>query len=221
MIVIVMGPTESRLPVSYKIQYRALRRDGVVIGGHFLKFRIVQNVLYGIWFRTVSESGRTGVGTRRAGLDQVDRKILNCLQRNSRITNKELSERAGTSAPSCLRRVRRLRAEGYIEREIALVNPDKAGTHLVAISEVRLSGHNPQARDRAIQIIREIPEVILCYNVTGDRDLLFIAVLADMADFEETITEPLASVPEIHSINSYFAIKRIKFSPMWHFDESP
>ncbi len=161
------------------------------------------------------------MGGRRAGLDQIDRKILNALQRNSRITNVDLADLAGTSAPSCMRRVRRLRAEGFIEREIALVNPDKAGSHLVAITEVRLSVHNLQARDRAVQMIREIPEVILCYNVTGDRDLLFIALLADMADFEATITEPLTAVPEIQSINSYFAIKRIKFAPMWHFDESP
>ncbi|MFD2207550.1 Lrp/AsnC family transcriptional regulator [Kiloniella antarctica] len=157
--------------------------------------------------------------SRRADLDQVDRKILNILQNNCKITNVELAEMAATSAPSCLRRVKRLRDEGYIEREVALVNPEKVGASLVAISEVRLTGHNLQAREKAIQTIRNIPEVTQCYNVTGDKDLLFIAILTDMADFEETITEPLAAIPEIRSINSYFAIKRVKFAPMIHFDE--
>ena len=161
------------------------------------------------------------VTQRRADIDQIDRKILNRLQRNCKITNAELAEEVGTSAPSCMRRVRRLREDGYIEREIALVNSDKAGSSLISISEVRLNNHERQARDKAIKHIKCIPEVILCYNVTGDHDLMFISMLTDMEDFELKITEPLASIPEILSINSYFAIKTIKFEPFLHFDESP
>jgi Lrp/AsnC family leucine-responsive transcriptional regulator len=156
---------------------------------------------------------------RRADLDQIDRKILNELQRDSRLTNARLAELAGTSAPSCLRRVRRLREEGYIEREIALVNLEKVGSSLVSISEVRLNNHDRRARDEAIRLIRAIPEVIICYNVTGERDLVFIAVLTDMADFEAKITEPLGGTPVIKSINSYFAIKTVKFQPFVNFSE--
>ena len=159
------------------------------------------------------------MGSRRDNLDLIDRKILNNLQKNSRITNADLADIVGTSAPSCMRRVRRLRANGVIDREVALVNSSKVGASLTAITEVRLTGHNPQARDNSIRLIRDIPEVIICYNVTGDRDLLFIAVLEDMTDFEKTIAEPLATVPEILSINSYFVIKQIKFEPVIYFDE--
>ena len=157
---------------------------------------------------------------RRADLDQIDRKILNQLQRNSRLTNAELANLVGTSAPSCLRRVRQLRREGYIDREIVLVNFEKAGSSLTSISEVRLNNHDRRARDEAIRLIRDIPEVIICYNVTGDRDLVFIAILSDMAEFESKITEPLSSTPVIKSINSYFVIKNLKFEPFVHFDES-
>lgn len=156
---------------------------------------------------------------RRANLDQIDRKILNQLQRNCQLTNDQLAEIVGTSAPSCLRRARRLRQEGYIEGEIALVNLDKVGSGLTSISEVRLNNHDRKARDEAIRLIRDIPEVIVCYNVTGERDLMFVAVLTDMADFEAKITEPLSVTPVIKSINSYFVIKRIKFEPFVHFDE--
>ncbi|MCZ4279205.1 Lrp/AsnC family transcriptional regulator [Kiloniella laminariae] len=159
------------------------------------------------------------MGKRGQGLDQIDRKILNALQRDCQMPNIDLAELVGTSAPSCTRRVRRLRAEGYIEREIALVNPERAGDTLVAISEVRLNNHNRQARDQAIRVIQNIPEVMICYNVTGDHDLMFISALTDMTDFEAKITEPLTSLPEIRSINSYFAIKRIKFEPFLNFDE--
>jgi len=153
-------------------------------------------------------------------LDQIDRKILNRMQSNCRITNADLAADVGTSAPSCMRRVRRLRTEGFIEREIALVNPEKVGSTLISISEVRLNNHERQARDKAIRHIKGIPEVTICLNVTGDRDLMFMAMLTDMEDFAEKITEPLAGIPEIVSINSYFAIKTIKFEPVLHFDET-
>lgn len=156
---------------------------------------------------------------RRANLDQIDRKILNQLQKDCRLTNVELAEIAGTSAPSCLRRVRRLKELGYIDREIALVNLDKIGGSLISISEVRLNNHDRRARDEAIRLIRDIPEVTICYNVTGERDLVFVALLTDMADFEAKITEPLSSTPVIKSINSYFAIKTIKFQPFVNFNE--
>lgn len=156
---------------------------------------------------------------RRANFDQIDRKILNNLQQDSRVTFAKLAEKVATSTPSCLRRVKRLREEGVIEKEVAILNPAKVGEHLIAISEVSLRGHNLQGRDKAINFIRDIPEVIICYNVTGERDILFISILTSMADFEAKITEPLAEIPEINSINSYFAIKQIKFSPMWCFDE--
>ena len=152
-------------------------------------------------------------------LDQIDRKILNRLQKNSRIANVELAAEVGTSEASCLRRVRKLREGGYIEREIAIVNPEKAGSRLVTITEARLNSFDRRSRDEAIRLIKNIPEVIICYNVTGSRDLLFISVFTDMADFERVIAEPLSTVPQIQSINSYFAIKTVKFEPFIHFDE--
>ena len=157
---------------------------------------------------------------RRSDLDQIDRKILNQLQQNCRLTNDQLADVVGASAPSCLRRVRRLREGGYIDREVTLVNLDKAGSSLTSISEVRLYNHDRKAREEATRMIRDIPEVIVCYNVTGERDLMFIAVLTDMADFEAKITEPLSGTAVIKSITSYFVIKSVKFEPFVHFDES-
>lgn len=159
------------------------------------------------------------MGARRAGLDQIDRKILNCLQTNCRVTNDELAKLVGTSAPTCLRRVRSLRNAGYIEREIALVDPEKVGPNLIAISEIRLSGTGIHIREKVIRIIRKIPEITLCYIVTGSRDFIVISFLTDMDDFDRTIGNALGSVPEIVSINSYFATKCVKFSPILLFDE--
>lgn len=67
---------------------------------------------------------------------------------------------------------------------------------------MRLNHHDRKARDEATRLIMEIPEVIVCYNATGERDLMFIAILTDMADFEAKITEPLSGTPVIKSINS-------------------
>lgn len=159
------------------------------------------------------------MATRRAGLDQIDRKILNCLQRNCRITNEELAKLVGTSAPTCLRRVRMLRNAGYIEREIALVDPEKVGPNLIAISEVRLMGTGIHVRDKVIKIIKDTPEIILCYIVTGNRDFIIISFLTDMDDFEQKVGLSLESIPEIVSINTYFAMRCVKFSPMLIFDE--
>ena len=159
------------------------------------------------------------MGSRRAGLDQIDRKILNSLQKNCRVTNEQLAELVGTSAPTCLRRVRSLRKKGYIEREIALVDPRKVGPNLIAVTEVRMTGSAVRSRDKVIRLIKDIPEIIICYVVTGNRDFVLISNLTDMQDFEETIGETLAGIPEIQSIKSYFAVSCIKFAPILLFDE--
>lgn len=157
---------------------------------------------------------------RRAGLDQTDRKILNVLQRDSSLTFAEVAELAGTTAPTCLRRVKSLKKRGVIQSEISLLNTAKIGDNLTAITEIRLNSHSAQARDRAIKSICDIPEVILCYNVSGNRDILIISQLNDMEDFEEVISEPLSNMQEVQSVNSYFAIKNHKFKPFINFDET-
>src|SRR5690606_38429213 len=108
-------------------------------------------------------------------LDKIDRRILMELQRNGRISNQDLADRVSLSPSPCLRRVRRLEEEGYIESYVALVNPDKVGLKLLAYVTIRLnkvfrSTHAPVsdfARD-----VQTWPEVVECYAMSGDMDYL-------------------------------------------------
>lgn len=152
-------------------------------------------------------------------LDRIDRKILNALQRDCQISNVDLARKVGTSPPSCLRRTKRLRKMGLIQREIALLDPSKVERKLIAITEISLNVHNSQQRDQVIRRICDAPEVTQCYNITGAKDIIIISYLKDMEDFEAKISERLNSDKHISLINTYFVIKTKKFEPFIYLDE--
>ena len=142
--------------------------------------------------------------------DKYDYLILEALQRDGRIRNKQLAEHVSLSESSCLRRVRALEESGVIDRYAALINQIKAG--LPGNVFVQIGLHREVQSDLAAfeDAVRDIPEVMECYLMSGEFDYLLRIVVADMADFERIHKTELTRLPGVARVNSSFAIRTVR-----------
>ena len=149
---------------------------------------------------------------RDTALDHIDRRILQSLQSNARLTNLELAEAVGLSASPCLRRVRSLQESGVIRSFVTLLDPKLVGLGVSVFVSVRLENQDERTLERFEKAIRNRPEVLECYLMTGDSDYLLRVVCADLEAFERFLMNHLTKVPGIASIRSSFALKQVKYS---------
>ena len=103
-------------------------------------------------------------------LDRYDRTILQALQRNGRLSNRELAEQVGLSAAPCWRRVKRLEEEGYIQDYIAQLNPKTLGLQVAAFAEVSLDNHHTETLDAFNKTVESCPQILECHSVSGQCD---------------------------------------------------
>ena len=115
-----------------------------------------------------------------AALDAIDRRILALLQEDNQITNLALAERVGLSPPACLKRVRRLRDEQVVVKDVALVDPDKVGQGIVAFVGVELDRQREDVLAAFERKMSGEPEVQQCYFVSGETDYLLVVTCRDM-----------------------------------------
>lgn len=143
-------------------------------------------------------------------IDQFDRTILNQLQVDSRITSEQLAEIVGLSATACQRRIKRLRKNGVIASQIAVVAPEKVGNRMTVIIQVVLTGARIDIVDEFRRSVRNVPEIQQCYYVTGEYDFLLIATVRDMADYEKLSHKVFFENPHIQKFNSTIVIDNVK-----------
>lgn len=117
-------------------------------------------------------------------MDRIDRKLLNLMQRDASRTNASLAEEVGLSPSSCLRRIRRLRASGFIERIVAILNPAKTGRGLKALVTVELKLHGEQHMRRFLDLAVAEEAVSQAHAVTGEADVVLLLKLRDMEEFD-------------------------------------
>ena len=143
-------------------------------------------------------------------IDRYDRLILEALQRDGRISNVQLAAEINLSESACLRRVRTLEDEGYIDRYAALVSQPKVG--LAGNVFVQIGLHREEERELAAfeEAVRNIPEIMECYLMTGEFDYLLRVVVADMADFERLHRDALTRLPGVARVNSSVAIRTVQ-----------
>lgn len=144
-------------------------------------------------------------------LDSIDAKILTCLQDDGRLTNQDLAERVGLSPSPCLRRVRRLECEGVIKRYAAVVDQQLVGLPVSVFVSIKLERQREDALEGFEQAVREFPEVLECYLMTGSSDYLLRVVAHDLAAYERFLKDKLTRVEGVSSIESSFALNQVKF----------
>jgi Lrp/AsnC family leucine-responsive transcriptional regulator len=118
-------------------------------------------------------------------MDEFEVKLLNLVQQNSRQTAEKLSAHVGLSATACQKRLKNLRDNGTIAREIAVLSPEAVGRRLTMIVEVTLERERPEILDQFKRTMRAAAEVMQCYYVTGNADFFVILTAKDMKDFED------------------------------------
>ena len=143
-------------------------------------------------------------------LDRYDRAILAALQKNDRISNVQLAAAVNLSESACLRRVRALEESAMIDRYVALVSQAEAG--LPGNVFVHIGLHREEESELAAfeDAVRNIPEVMECYLMTGEFDYLLRVVVSDMADFERLHKESLTRLPGVARVNSSVAIRTVQ-----------
>jgi len=144
-------------------------------------------------------------------LDAIDRKILEALQDDSRLTNLELAARVGLSPPPCLRRVRRLREAGVIARDVSLVDPAKVGQTVIAFVGVELDRQREDVLASFERKIAAEPQVQQCYFVSGETDYLLVVTCRDMDDYNQFARRVLANEHNIKRFRTSFNLSRIKY----------
>lgn len=142
-------------------------------------------------------------------LDEIDRKILHILQIDSRLTNSELSEQVVLSPTPCLRRVKRLEAEGYIQGYHAKVDRNKLGLSVMVFVQITLNQQIESALEVFEEAIQKCPEIISCYLMTGDNDYLLQVVVRDLDHYAELVRNHLIQIQAIQNIKSSFVLQQV------------
>lgn len=145
-------------------------------------------------------------------LDRTDRTILAELQRDGRLTNRELAERAHLSESACLRRVRSLEEAGVIDRYAALVSQTKVGLPGNVFVSITLNRQEQTDLAAFEEAVRCVPEVMECYLMTGQQDYLLRVVVTDPADFERLHSQHLTRLPGVARVQSSFALRTVRKS---------
>lgn len=143
--------------------------------------------------------------------ERIRFKILSELQRDGRITNQELAEKVNLSASPCWRRVKELEASGVIRRYTALLDPEKVGVPVCVITLVNLEMHNRQSLEAFENAVRDRPEIVECYAITGDADFMLKVRVADIRSYERFLNDVLFRIPGIKHIKSSFTLREIKY----------
>ena len=143
-------------------------------------------------------------------LDRYDKIILKALQRDGRIRNVDLAAAANLSESATLRRVRALEEAGMIDRYAALLNQNKAGLPGNVFVQIGLYREVEAELSAFEEAVRNIPEVMECYLMSGEFDYLLRVVVADMADFERIHKESLTRLPGVARVNSSFGIRTVQ-----------
>ncbi|NML20712.1 Lrp/AsnC family transcriptional regulator [Pseudoflavitalea sp. G-6-1-2] len=146
----------------------------------------------------------------KADLDCIDLQLLTLLQHDCRLSNKELADKLGITATPVLMRRRKLEEQGYISKYMAVVDRNKIDLSLVAYTNVQLSIHSRSAMTAFEKSVMKFEEVMECHHMTGSYDYLLKIVLKDMNAYHHFIREKLATLPNIHTVQSSFVMTEVK-----------
>ncbi len=143
-------------------------------------------------------------------LDDTDLQILRTLQDNARFTTKELAARVHLSTTPVFERLKRLENQGYIKKYVAVLDAGKLNRGLLVFCRVKLRRLNKKIAEEFTDIIREIPEVTECYNISGSYDYLLKIHAPDMKYYREFILNVLGTIDSLGSMESTFVMDEVK-----------
>jgi len=144
-------------------------------------------------------------------LDELDRRILRQLQEDASLTNQDLAAKVHASAPTCLRRVRRLAELGIIARRVAILDPARLGSTLTAIVEISLDVQAAEAMEDFERLAQAEPAVAQCYRVSPGPDFVLVVQVADMPAYHALAHRLFTAHANVRNVRTFFSVHRAKF----------
>ena len=143
-------------------------------------------------------------------LDRLDRKILEQLQQDGRISNIELAEKVGLSPSPCARRVKQLEDSGLILKSVTLLNREKLGLKLTALVQISMDRHTPDRFETLEATLGDCPEVLSCMLITGQAaDYMIEVLVSDMEAYQAFLLGKLTRIPGVSGVHSSFVLRRV------------
>ena len=143
-------------------------------------------------------------------LDAIDYRIIAALQENGRLTNLELDERVGLSPSPCLRRVKRLERDGYVEGYRAVLQRNRLGLGLTVFVGVKIGSHANVEAEAFQEAVVAMAEVAACHLVSGEADYLLEVVVPDLDHYQRFLIGKLLALPIVREVRSNIAIQTLK-----------
>lgn len=143
-------------------------------------------------------------------IDEFEKKILREMQRDATLTTAEIANRVGLSVSPCWRRIDRLQREGFIRKQVAILDRRKLGLNAHVFAQVKLNAHGRANLDEFSKAIQDFPEVLDAYVLMGTTDFMLRIVTEDIDAYEGFFFDQLSKLPGVQEINSTVALSEIK-----------
>lgn len=143
-------------------------------------------------------------------LSNVDIKLLEQIQRDSSLSTTELAEKVGLSQSPCWRRLQRLREEGYIKGEVALIDRQKLGSSLFIFATFKMKSLPESQRDEFVRNIEATPEILECYSIFGDRDILVKIIAPSIEWYQQFVFRKIMKLPGVIDVQSTVTLGEYK-----------
>jgi Lrp/AsnC family transcriptional regulator len=153
-------------------------------------------------------------------MDATDRKLLDILQHDAGLSLDDLSTRVGMSRNACWRRIKRLEDDGVIKARVTLLNASRINVGLTAFIALRTTEHNAKWLDQFSKAVRDIPEIVGVYRMTGDVDYLLQAVIPDVAAYDRLYKRLIGKIT-LADVSSSFVMEEIKSTTVLPLDYAP
>lgn len=145
-------------------------------------------------------------------LDDIDLKILRTMQEDARLTIKELASKVNLSTTPAFERLKKLERDGFIRKYIAILDAEKLNLGFEVFCSVKLKQMSTSVANNFVSVIKDIPQVVECYNISGEFDYLLKIRASDMKTYNDFIINVLGAIDSIGSIHSSFVMNEIKHS---------
>lgn len=143
-------------------------------------------------------------------LTAIDVKILEILQQDAALSTTELAERVGLSQSPCWRRLQRLKDEGYIQRQVAVLNRRKFGESQYIFATLKIAALTEDQRNEFNRQVMAIPEIMECHSIFGDRDILIKVIARSLDWYQNFILSTILKLPGVLDVRSTVALNEIK-----------
>jgi Lrp/AsnC family transcriptional regulator len=148
----------------------------------------------------------------RGDLDKIDLKILAEMQRDVSLSTAELADRVGLSQSPCWRRIQRLRDEGYIKAQVAIVDWQKLGFLMQIFAHVKMSTRTDDEVEKFIRAVNSIPEITECYSLFGERDFMLKVMAPDVKWYQSFVFDVLRKLPGVSDVQSTVTLLEAKYT---------